>query len=159
VADARFVLQVPALPAAALLPGFSAAIFILINGRPVADAATPAISIVLGAGLFATVLGDQTALALSDPDIAILVPAQAGAVNVQLAAIGGAAGSVGALNQGAAPAGRRAGLTSFAPAGGALFVPGQRISAYLVAAAAYNPVAQESFTVRMGFSVNLKALL
>jgi hypothetical protein len=158
-ADARFLLPVPPLPPDAETPGFASIHLFLIESRPASDPILPALGVVLGFGVFPTVLGDGAALALAAADIAQLVPTTAATVNVSLPATGAGAGYAGSLNLTAGLAGRRAVFVSAAAQAGLYFLPGSTMCAYLFISAAYAPLALSTFTLRPYWLVLRKGTL
>jgi hypothetical protein len=149
-ADARLSFTLPAVaPPDAAVPapncfGGLGVHFLFVNHRDPAAVALPAISGLLCAGPFTTVLGDQAPMALNDADIDALYVGGA----VPAFTIAGMA--TGVLNLttlaiGAGAAGRRGNLAAFQPSTGTLWALGQTLGLYLWMQAAYVPIAQEVF--------------
>lgn len=160
-ADARTTMVVPPLPANAQLPGFTGAQFWLLQHRDVTQAG-PQLNLVLSSQPFATVLADQHALALSDPDIQNLFAlASTTAWHLQFSAIT-AGWAAGAITAGAGTAGRKGVVGSYPLSlsrSPGYFTPGATLGMYFYVAAAYNPIALEAVDVFCAFTVSVKVPL
>lgn len=161
-ADARVELVIPAAPNSNwrtpfVGPNFSIRV---VRGAPYTQG-TLSFNIWVFNAQPATVLGDQQAFSLSDADVQnkwvpSIVNAQAGTQSVSIVAA--AQGSTVTLNTSAGTAGRVAATASFfaqgIPGQLGLFVPGQSIWLYLVATAAYTPLALETLDIIPYYSTN-----
>lgn len=158
--DGRFTLPVPPLPPLAFTPGFTGLQLIMINSRPPSDPTFINWNIVMSLNGFATVLADQAALNLSDPDIAGILPSNVAGLFSQSTVITTGVAFTGGLNQSAGIAGRRAAVTAIGFNAVNLFpTPGANFQVYLVATAAYAPVASEFVTLRPVWTVTQRVLI
>lgn len=143
-ADARISLVVPAVPADAMGGGFTGLLLCMVQ-NVVSTQGTFAGNLALFSSLPATTLGDQAAFNLSDADIAkcYLLPGQG-----QAFSFGSSAQNI--VNNGAGTAGRRATqpVTLSLLQGSSVIIAGaSTLGLYLVANAAYTPLALEAVQI------------
>lgn len=151
-ADARISFAVPALPADAVRP-FSSLTMVAID-RVIPSAGAPTINLVLFSAQPATVLADQANLALSDADIATVLPTLPGSQAMQFGAWPAGVGAVGAVNV----TSRRQTASTWSPVGNGSITPGVTLWFYLWVQVAYTPVANEVLTLQPLYSYQARVL-
>lgn len=143
-ADARFSLVAPAVPVDCLTGGFTQLMLFLVQ-NVVSSQGTLSLVVIMQSGLPATVLGDQANLALSDADIGniIAIPIAVSLPSTAQLVTNPGAGTVGRRMS----AGFQMVLGGVSGPGGIVMPAGTTVGGYLMASAAYTPLAVEAITI------------
>ncbi len=144
-ADARTSITLPAAPAGFRTGFISQATWgAYLTRNPNDVLSSPWVNMIFFSAQPATVLGDQASFALSDADIALILPSGTGSQSAGQPTVGTAQANW--LNSGTGVNGRRACTLTPTFAGTPLFAPGSTIWFYLIANS-YTPVALETLTI------------